>query len=126
MKIYRPTRRCRPLADALTWTAVYPLTSMHASHSRPSNCELAIEPFLNALLFRYRPDGVPEAVLDAVNGTIRSRLLVSGQALLARTKFSGRVFLKVTLLNPRTERHHIESILTRVKQAGDEALRNLS
>jgi L-2,4-diaminobutyrate decarboxylase len=88
--------------------------------------ELAIEPFLNALLFRYRPDGVPEAVLDAVNGTIRNRLLVSGQALLARTKFSGRVFLKVTLLNPRTERHHIETILTRVKQAGDEALRILS
>ena len=84
--------------------------------------ELAMEPFLNALLFRYRPDGVPEAVLDAVNGTIRSRLLISGQALLARTKFSGRVFLKVTLLNPRTERHHIETILTRVKQAGDEAM----
>jgi hypothetical protein len=26
------------------------------------------------------------------------------------------------LLNPRTERHHIETILTRVKQAGDEAM----
>ena len=87
--------------------------------------QLAMQPFLNALLFRYHRDGVPEEILDAVNGTIRDRLLTSGQALLGRTKFAGRVFLKITLLNPRTERTHIETILTRVKQLGDEAVRIL-
>jgi L-2,4-diaminobutyrate decarboxylase len=85
--------------------------------------ELAMEPFLNALVFRYHRGGVPDAVLDAVNSTIRNRLLISGQALLARTTFTGRIFLKITLLNPRTKRHHIKTILTRVKQVGNEALR---
>ena len=85
--------------------------------------ELAMEPFLNALLFRYHRGNVSDAVLDAVNSTIRNRLLISGQALLARTTFTGRIFLKITLLNPRTKRHHIKTILTRVKQVGDEVLR---
>jgi L-2,4-diaminobutyrate decarboxylase len=44
--------------------------------------------------------------------------------MLARTKFRGRVFLKITLLNPRTTLADIESVLSRLKAFGHEEHRN--
>jgi L-2,4-diaminobutyrate decarboxylase len=91
--------------------------------------ELALPPTLNALMLRYRPvDMMPDEQtgqkLDAVNLAVQQRLLLEGQSILARTKFRGRVFLKITLLNPRTSLADIESILSRLKAFGHEEQRS--
>jgi L-2,4-diaminobutyrate decarboxylase len=82
--------------------------------------ELALPPSLNALMLRFHPQGTAEEELDAVNLAIQQRLLMEGHAMLARTQFNGRLFLKITLLNPRTTLSDIAVILDRLKTFGNE------
>ncbi|BBL80951.1 L-2,4-diaminobutyrate decarboxylase [Rubrobacter xylanophilus] len=60
--------------------------------------ELAARPQLGTVVFRYRPARMEEA--DRVNAGIRRELLLGGEAVVARTRVDGRVYLKLTLLNP--------------------------
>lgn len=85
--------------------------------------ELAAPPVINALVLRFAPAGVGEAALDEVNARIQDRLLKEGKALLARTKVDGKVFLKMTLLNPRTSWVHVETILDQLKAIGHDCLK---
>jgi L-2,4-diaminobutyrate decarboxylase len=72
-------------------------------------------PEINAVVFRYvgRKDNINKR-----NIAIRSTLLEEGQAILARTQVNGSVYLKLTLLNPRTTMKDIETILHEVKRVG--------
>lgn len=71
-------------------------------------------PVLNAVVFRYAPAGLDERRLANLNLAIRDRLLAEGVANLAQTKVDGRLFLKMTLLNPLTELPDILTILDRI------------
>jgi L-2,4-diaminobutyrate decarboxylase len=77
--------------------------------------ELMNHPEINAVVFRYvgRKDNINKR-----NIAIRSTLLEEGQAILARTQVNGSVYLKLTLLNPRTTMKDIETILHEVKRVG--------
>lgn len=77
--------------------------------------ELANEPELGAVVFRYLPHGGDS---DRVNRGIWERLVREGEYMLARTRAGGRSHLKLTLLNPATEAGHVEGALDRVKQLG--------
>ncbi|GAA3871388.1 aminotransferase class V-fold PLP-dependent enzyme [Streptomyces sedi] len=88
--------------------------------------ELVADPVLTTVVFRYVPAGGspdPERA-DAVNGALRRRLLLQGRALIGRTddlagdEATGRVRLKLTLLNPRATRDDIQELLTAVEVAG--------
>ncbi|MFD0589249.1 pyridoxal phosphate-dependent decarboxylase family protein [Paenibacillus sp. GCM10027627] len=88
-----------------------------------SDFELLHEPELNAVVFRYLPQGTPpgkESAVwtDTVNAHIRSELLRRGEAVLARTKNAGRCCLKVTLLNPATTIADLEQLLEKAEQIG--------
>jgi L-2,4-diaminobutyrate decarboxylase len=85
-----------------------------------NDLELALPPSLNALMLRFRPQGLPEEELNAINLEIQQRLRMEGHAMLARTQFNGRLFLKITLLNPRTTLSDIAVILDRLKTFGNE------
>ncbi|MVP01932.1 aspartate aminotransferase family protein [Paenibacillus sp. N10] len=85
--------------------------------------ELMNEPVMNAIVFRYVPASCPvgrspEEWSDELNVRIRSTLLSEGTAVLARTKANGRLWLKFTLLNPRTELKHTKQILQKAKEIG--------
>lgn len=71
-------------------------------------------PEINAVVFRYA-DGYAEN-LDELNMYIYKRILHTGTALVAKTKVNGQVFLKFTLLNPRTTIMDIEDILQSISQ----------
>lgn len=84
--------------------------------------DLAAHPAINAIVFRFtggKPDG---AGVDAANREIRRLLLAEGKALLAGTKIGGHVYLKLTMLNPRTTAEHMRDILESVKAAGHRLL----
>ncbi|WP_049915491.1 pyridoxal phosphate-dependent decarboxylase family protein [Haloferax mucosum] len=88
---------------------------LHVIHDSP----------LNVVLFRYVPESVPadatrEAWTGRVNEAIRDSLLEDGEAVIARTTVDGINCLKLTLLNPRTTREDIRSLLQSVVARGTE------
>jgi L-2,4-diaminobutyrate decarboxylase len=68
-------------------------------------------PELNIFCFRHRSD-------DETNDALRERLIRSGQAWITSTLLKGKRVLRVTMINPRTERADIDRML--------EALRKLA
>lgn len=76
-------------------------------------------PELNAVVFRYDPEGVSAQLADQLNKQIQQELLNSGRAFLAKTRFEGQVYLKMTLLNPMTRLEHIEDILDEIRVLGE-------
>jgi L-2,4-diaminobutyrate decarboxylase len=73
--------------------------------------ELADWPGLNAVVFRYAGQGLSNEALDRLNAHMREALLARGIALLAQTRTAGRIYLKMTLLNPRTTLEDVIRIL---------------
>ncbi|WP_354643195.1 pyridoxal phosphate-dependent decarboxylase family protein [Kitasatospora camelliae] len=84
--------------------------------------ELATEPQLTTVVFRYRPRTDAPAASDRLNGELRRALLRSGRAVIGRTELPGtgpgRVRLKLTLLNPRTTPAQVARILAETAREG--------
>lgn len=90
----------------------------HAAAARivaDSNLELVAPISLSTVVFRYA------GATDAVQGEIRRRLLMSGRALIGRTKLpGGATALKLTLLNPTASAADIDTLLDLVVATGIE------
>ncbi|WP_165763792.1 pyridoxal phosphate-dependent decarboxylase family protein [Halalkalibacter urbisdiaboli] len=84
-----------------------------------SDFEKLNEPELNAVVFRYCPQGTEKSNdkewLNKLNTIIRTKLLENGSAVLARTRVNESVYLKLTLLNPRTTVEDVRSIVRQIK-----------
>ena len=85
--------------------------------------ELAAEPQLSTLVFRYRPlldDGtrLADDAADSVNPAIRAHVFASGEAVVAGTKVAGRHFLKFTLLNAEATLEDISGIIELLRGTG--------
>ena len=79
---------------------------------------LAASPPLTTVVFRYDAG----ADSDEVNARLRRRLLREGRAVVGRTRINGRVWLKLTLLNPDTTVEDTTALLAEVADAGDTEL----
>ncbi|MET3729559.1 L-2,4-diaminobutyrate decarboxylase [Fictibacillus halophilus] len=73
-----------------------------------------IKPEINAIVFRFN-DAASDS-LNELNTYIYKKILYTGTALVAKTKVKDEVFLKFTLLNPRTTIVDIEDILHSISQ----------
>lgn len=71
-------------------------------------------PEINAIVFRYSGGSFDK--LNELNTFIYKKILHTGTALVAKTKVKDQVFLKFTLLNPRTTIVDIEDILHSISQ----------
>ncbi|MDJ0458549.1 aspartate aminotransferase family protein [Arthrobacter sp. NQ7] len=85
--------------------------------------ELAVQPHLSTLVFRYRPrleDGkrLSEDSADALNPAIRAAVFASGKAVVAGTTVGGRHYLKFTLLNAEATLEDIAGIVGLVRSTG--------
>ena len=85
--------------------------------------ELAAQPHLSTLVFRYRPrleDGerLSEDSADALNPAIRAAIFASGKAVVAATTVGGRHYLKFTLLNAEATLEDIAGIVGLVRTTG--------
>lgn len=63
-------------------------------------------PHFNIFCFRHK---------TADNGAIREKLLRSGQAWITSTLLRGERVLRITVINPRTERSHVDAMLDAVR-----------
>ncbi|MGJ9411674.1 pyridoxal phosphate-dependent decarboxylase family protein [Aeromicrobium sp. CF4.19] len=94
----------------------------HAILRDDTDLEIRVAPALSTLVFRYRPDGLPEDVADHVNPRIRAALFRGGRAVVAGTTVDGRSWLKLTLLNPAATIDDVRVVLEQVRAAGRDLL----
>jgi L-2,4-diaminobutyrate decarboxylase len=66
-------------------------------------------PQFNIFCFRHRSD-------DATNAELRERLIRSGEAWITSTVLKGQRVLRVTMINPRTEREDVDRMLTALRR----------
>jgi L-2,4-diaminobutyrate decarboxylase len=67
------------------------------------------EPQFNIFCFRHRSD-------DETNAALRERLIRSGQAWITSTVLKGQRVLRVTIINPRTERSDVDRLLDALRR----------
>ena len=77
--------------------------------------EVAAQPSLSTVVFRYRPAGMSEAEADELNPLLRRELYASGAGMVAGTVVDGHVWLKLTLLNPMATERDILGVVQRVR-----------
>jgi L-2,4-diaminobutyrate decarboxylase len=105
----------QPFADALqqvTDVTRYLYEQVRAS----DDFEPMHEPMFNIFCFRHRGT-------DEQNLALRERLIRTGEAWITSTVLKGRRVLRVTMINPATERRHVDAMLAAVRRlaAKDEA-----
>lgn len=99
----------RPFADALehvTDVTRYLYEQVVAS----DDFEAMHVPQFNIFCFRHRSD-------DETNAALRERLIRSGQAWITSTLLKGRRVLRVTMINPRTERGDVDRMLAALRRS---------
>ena len=76
--------------------------------------DLAVEPEANIVCFRYVGTEVDAQKLDRLNAQIRARLVADGSFYIVQTTIRGRVYLRVSLMNPLTTPEHLTRLLDEV------------
>jgi L-2,4-diaminobutyrate decarboxylase len=87
---------------------------------RERSLELARQPSLNTVLFRYAAPSCAPDELDRINDAIRSSLQHGGKAAIGRACLDGRVHLKLTLTNPATTPADLRELLMLVVAAAQQ------
>ena len=75
---------------------------------------------LNSVCFRYAAAGIPEERLDALNRELLIRLQEAGIAVPSSTELGGRFALRVAIVNHRTRRRDLDTLLDGVSRLGVE------
>jgi glutamate/tyrosine decarboxylase-like PLP-dependent enzyme len=73
---------------------------------------------LNIVCFRYRPDGVPENELDALNARLGEDVLADGRVYVGTTRYEGRVALRPAIVNWRTREEDVDLLVEVVRELG--------
>ncbi len=79
---------------------------------RDPHLELVAAPVLTTVLLRHRAGD------DEFQDRLRRELLLSGRALVARTRVDGRVVLKLTLLNPESTVEQVHELVGELARSG--------
>lgn len=78
--------------------------------------ELALEPCSNIVCFRYIADGVD---CDAVNKRVAEELLKDGSYYVVSTQVRGTFYLRITLMNPLTDKECLKELISKVKHIAE-------
>jgi glutamate/tyrosine decarboxylase-like PLP-dependent enzyme len=73
---------------------------------------------LNIVCFRYRPPGVPEEELDALNARLGEDVLADGRVYVGTTRFGGSVAFRPAIVNWRTREPDIDLFVDVVRELG--------
>lgn len=89
---------------------------------RPETLELAVEPTLSIVCFRYAPkaSALDEQRLDRLNRRIANRWVADGSFFLAPTVLRGRTYLRAAIVNFRTAESDLVALRDATLLAGAE------
>lgn len=73
---------------------------------------------LNIVCFRYRPLGLGEGDLDALNGRLGEAILADGRVYAGTTRYAGKVALRPAIVNWRTTRRDVDLLVEVVRELG--------
>ena len=73
---------------------------------------------LNIVCFRYRPEGVPEGELDALNTRLGEDVLADGRVYVGTTSFGGTVAFRPAIVNWRTREADVDLFVDVVRELG--------
>ena len=85
--------------------------------------ELATEPESNIVCFRYAPEGHNSLVLNQINSAIRDRIIKEGSFYIVQTELGGKIWIRLTIINPVTSEDDLKDLLLRIKEIGSELVR---
>jgi L-2,4-diaminobutyrate decarboxylase len=71
-----------------------------------------VEPDSNILCFRYKSND--EKYNNSINSLIRSALLNNGKFYIVQTTLNEKIFLRVSLMNPFTDKEDMMSLLKKI------------
>jgi len=77
--------------------------------------ELAALPDANIVCFRYFKKGLDENDLNRINSAIRNKIIKEGTFYIVQTELEGKIWLRVTIINPVTSATDLMELLERVK-----------
>lgn len=85
--------------------------------SAQDDFELAADPECNIICFRFVPRGVKRD-LDQLQSEIREAIVASGEFYLVKTVLKTGTYLRLTIINPKTEMGHLVELCERVREVG--------
>ncbi|HVG89734.1 MAG TPA: pyridoxal-dependent decarboxylase [Gaiellales bacterium] len=77
---------------------------------------------LNVVCFRYRPAGLAEDALDAVNRAVAEALLDDGRVFAGPTVYDGHAALRPAISNWRTREADLDLLVAVVRELGEAAI----
>lgn len=80
--------------------------------------ELAAPAPLSVVCLRYRPPGLDDDAVDAVNTRLPAAIQADGRVFVAGTRLGGRPVLRACSVNHRLERRHVELAAAVVRDLG--------
>jgi L-2,4-diaminobutyrate decarboxylase len=86
--------------------------------------ELATQPDANIVCFRYAPVNHDDIALNRINSIIRDKIIKDGSFFIVQTELEGKLWLRVTLLNPVTSENDLRELIERVIELGRELLKS--
>jgi len=84
--------------------------------------EVAMQPTLSTIVFRFRPTAVSPGAASVLNTRIRRSLFADGRVIVASTTFHGETWLKLTLLNPTATVGGLCDVLDLIRATGHRLL----
>ena len=84
--------------------------------------ELAVEPESNIVCFRYAPEGYNDLNLNQINLSIRDKIIKEGAFYIVQTELEGKIWLRLTIINPVTSKDDLVALLLRIKEIGTEMI----
>ena len=92
---------------------------------KDSHFELALEPQTNIVCFRMVQKQLSEQELNTLNERLRFALVQEGSFYIVQTKLRGTHFLRVTIMNPKTDPETLSALLAHLKELAKPILQNL-
>ncbi len=86
--------------------------------------DLCTEPEANIVCFRFAPDGYGNEILNKVNRAIRDKLIKDGSFYIVQAEIEGKIYIRVTIINPVTSESELNGLMTKIVKTGREEIRN--
>ena len=88
----------------------------HSMLAATDDFEAPFVPEANILVFRYQPDsGRSEHSLNKLHQQLRRELVRSGAFYIVQTELDGRIWFRMTVMNPLTTVEHFRSLMTAIR-----------
>lgn len=85
--------------------------------------ELAAEPESNIVCFRFSAERKNDHILNQINSRIRDKIIKEGSFYIVQVELDGKVWLRLTIINPVTSENDLKDLVQRIKEIGNAEIR---